>query len=442
MRNIHGFLRLLGPTLATFFLAPHALAQTSGPTCEDRDLAISHFKRGTTLYEAKNLEGALAEFRNSRAACPSENNTLNIVLLLKELDRPVEALEMLDVLARDFPTLQPNNQATAQALRNALERIVGTVVFDGDHPGATIIVDGKNVGTMPQAQPMRLPIGMHTAKIELPSYQPLETTFVVLPKENARVAVALAPAPTSPPEPPKPALAVHSVHAGIGLAISPSLGGTVTDCDEACGAGPGIGALLSGGYRYRFTSSLYVGATAGYLFQWQPRSRLGATVVVDGVRQVADVEDDLFLNAFFAGPEIYTSFTAGGGHFDAGFTLGIIGGPLVNARAAQNGRATFDGSSTFDLVPPDETPVSGFAGVVLLLQGAWRTPWTLAPGWPILLRLGLLGFAPTNVPQYEAAFTARSRAPQAQDQVANFSERVIGSWQLVITPGITVYHDL
>ncbi|MDI1429838.1 PEGA domain-containing protein [Polyangium sorediatum] len=442
MRGIQRIALLLSPALSVSLLAPATSAQASELSCKDRTAATSYIKQGREFFDANKLDGALASFRNSRELCPSENNTLNIVLVLKALDRPVEALDMLDVLRRDFPTLRPDNEATAVELRTSLDRIVGMAVFDGDYPGATIIVDGKNVGTIPQARPLRLPIGMHTVKIEAQSYLPLETTFTVLPKETVRVAVSLAPAPTTPQEAPRPPLAVHSMHVGVGLPLSPSLGGAVTDCDDACGAGPGIGALISGGYRYRFTEFLHIGATAGYLFLWQTRSRLGARVLVDGAPQFADVDDDLFLNSFFAGPEISASFMAGGGQFDVGFVLGIMGGPLVNRRTAQEGRPAFDASPTFDLVPPTETPVAGFAGVVTQLQASWRTPWSLAPGWPIHLRLGILGVAPTNVPQYEASFTANFRTSQTPDEVANFGERLIGSWSFVITPGLTVYHDL
>jgi hypothetical protein len=429
----------------SFILAsPYALADGFADTsCKDRDVATVHFKRGNELYKQKNLDGALAAFRTSRELCPSENNTLNMALLLKELDRPLEALEMLDVLEHEFPALLPENAETVKVLRATLLPRIGSVIFDGDYPGARILVDGKDVGTMPQARPIKLPIGKHTARIEMEGYQPLDTTFIVLPKGNVQIAVALAPTPIKREEPRKeqPA-ALHSFHVGIGLSLSPSLGGKVTDCDSGCGAAPGVGWPIVAGYRYRALPALHVGATAGYFFLWQARSKTGASLSLNGKEQFADVKDSLFMNAFLAGPEISTSFHIGRDFFNLGFALGPIGGPLVNVRKAEKGRSAVDDPPTFDLSPPPRAPISGFGGLFLMLQASWRTHASLAPGWPLHLTIGVLGFAPVNGPEYNASFTADFKDPLAQNRPATYSERLIGSWEFVFTPGITVYHGL
>jgi hypothetical protein len=432
---------LFSLVLPVLIAAPHAFAEEpTGPACEDRAAATEHFQRGVDLYKAEKLEGALAEFRDSRTLCPSENNTLNIAFVLQKLHRPLEALDMLDVLKRDFPTLQPNNQASADALRASLERLVGTAVFDGDYPGARIVIDGKDVGTMPQSRPIRLVIGMHMVKIELTGYQPLDTSFVVLPKQNVRVAVALATAPAVREEPPKPPPAQHMFHVGMGFSLTPSLGGHVTDCDAGCSAPPGMGTLITGGYGYRLISSLRIGGTAGYLFLWQARSRDGAPLA--GRQSFADVEDDLFLNGFFLGPEISYSFEFGNERVDVGFAVGPMGGALVNTRAAMNGRNDINGTTTFDFVPPSQTSTHGFGAIFTMLQASWRTRWSLAPGWPVHLSLGLLGFAPPTLPNYDARFTANNRNAGVADAPVSFSENLIGSWPFIITAGVTVYHDL
>jgi hypothetical protein len=417
---------LLSLVLPLVVAAPRAFAaDPTGPACEDRAAATAHFQRGVELYKGKKLEGALAAFRDSRTLCPSENNTLNIVL---------------DVLERDFPVLQGSNDASAEALRASLERVIGTAVFDGEYPGARILIDGKDVGTMPQARPMRLVSGMHTLKVELAGYQPLDTSFVVLPKQNVRVAVALAAAPVVREEPPKPPPAQHAFHVGMGFSLTPTLGGRVTECATGCTAPPGVGALITGGYGYRLISTLRIGGTAGYLFLWQARSRAGADLAGDGL--FADVEDDLFLNAFLLGPEISYSFEFGSERVDVGFALGPMGGALVNTRAAMNGRSTIDGTTTFDFVPPTQTSTHGFGAVFTMLQASWRTRWSLAPGWPVHLSLGLLGFAPPTLPNYDTTFTAKNRNAGVADSPVSFSENLIGSWPFIVSAGVTVYHDL
>jgi len=443
-RILNTRLRLLALSLVCLTATTRARGQGAPePPCEDRAAAAAHFKRGIELHNDKKLEPALAEFRDSRTLCPSQNNTFNVALLLKDLDRPIEALEMLDVLEHDFPALTPENAASAKDLREKLNRIVGTAIFDGDYPGARIMVDGKDIGTMPQARPVRLRTGMCTAKIERDGYEPLETTFIVLPNQNVRVAVALAVAKDKKKGPPKPPLARHSIYVGLGFSFTPGLGGKITECnDDTCSAPPGIGSLLAGGYRYRITDDFGIGAKAGYLFLWQTRSREGIDLVVDQNKQFADVDDDLFMNALFLGPEASYGFDIGAGRLDLALALGVMGGPFVNVREAKNGRDTMSSAVSFDLVPPVENPAIVIGGFFLSLQGSWRTQWKLAPGWPVHVNLGLLGFAPGGLAQYDAAFTAKATSGQTATRPANFGERLVGSWSFVITPGIAVYHDL
>lgn len=435
-------------TLAlSFHIAnPYAFAGSpSGASCKDREGATVHFKRGNQLYEQKKLEGALAAFRDSRLLCPSENNTLNIALLLKDLDRPVDALDMLDILEHDFPSLQPENAESVKELRDKLEQLVGSVVFDGDYPDARILIDGKDAGTMPQARPLKLRAGTHTVRIEMTGHQSLDTSVFVLPRKNVQVAVALAVLPSSPQESntkPDESHALRSFYVGASLSVTPGMGGDVSDCDFGCSTPPGVGALIVGGYRYQLMPSLRIGATGGYLFLWQSRSKGGSRPKIEGNSRFADVKDDLFLNALFAGPEVSTSFDIRDEPLDFGFSVGPIIGPLVNARAAKNGRASVDGPTTFDFAPPTSTSATGFGGIFLLMQASWRTRWSLAPGWPLHLSMGVLAFVPMNVPDSGASFTAHFRDHQLADTQANFDDNLLSSWSFVFTPGITVHHDL
>ena len=90
---------------------------------------------------------------------------------------------------------------------------------------------------------------------------------------------------------PTPRLAQQSIHIGVALSLTPGLGGQVTDCDDACSAAPGLGSLIVGGYRKQIMPFLNVGATAGYLFLWQSRSRIGQSIPLNGSSQLVDVND-------------------------------------------------------------------------------------------------------------------------------------------------------
>jgi hypothetical protein len=405
---------------------PAAYAADGEPLeCRDRKAAREHFERGLVLYEKKKLEGALPEFRHSRENCPTENNTLNLALLLRDLGRPVEAIDILDDLQREFPVLQPGNEATAKALRNGLESIIGTVMLDGDYPGASIIIDAANVGTMPLARPLRLTTGMHALKVELAGYRPLDTSFVVEHQKNTLVVVALTSNKGPAPKPP-PNLANHSLRFDAAVALSPTLGGQVTFCGE-CGGGPGLGTAIMGGYRHRLTSFVGLGAVAGYAFVWQHRA---GRLSFQNPTAVVAVDDHLFMHAFFAAPHVSMFFDLGAQRFDVGISLGIIGGPLVNLRGPQ------DGVSDVEFGLPLK-PSASFVGVMTLVQGAWHSPWRFLGKWPMFVTLGIFGTAPMNAPFSKDEFRQPSNA-----SARPFGDRLLGSWVFTFTPGIAVEYDL
>ncbi len=180
------------------------------------------------------------------------------------------------------------------------------------------------------------------------------------------------------------------------------------------------------------------------VFLWQSRSKDGVDLSVEGERSrpYADVKDSLFLNALFAGPEVSTSFDVRGEPLHLSFALGPIVGPLVNARTAQNGRSIDRCPDLVRLRASTSTSTAGFGGIFLMIQASLRTRWSLAPGWPLHLTMGLLGFGPGNVPEHHVSLTAQFRDTLATRKQATFDERLIGSWSFVFTPAITVYHDL
>ncbi len=334
--------------------------------------------------------------------------TLNLALLLRDLGRPIDTLDVLDELKNDFPVISPENEATAQKLRQDLEKVVGTAIWDGDYPGAAIFIDGT----------IRLTIGMHGAKVELAGYRPLETSFLVESQKTTTVAVALAPAHGPPPKL-RPKLANQTLRFQAALGLSPTLGGQVTECEE-CGGGPGLGAMVMVGYRHLLVSPVRLGAIGGYAFLWQHRSGF---VFFTEPPPIA-VEDDLLTHAFFAAPQISAEFYAADQRFEISFALGVVGGPLINLR---NG-------SAFELDVPS-MPSASFVGVLTYLQGSWHSPWSFLGKWPMQITLGIMGIAPIPRPTYEETFTLNG-------QQQRFGDKLIGSFPLTFMPGIALEYDL
>ena len=411
----------------------YALA-TEGKTleCRDRKAAQEHFARGLELYEKKKLEHALPEFRHSRENCPSQNNTLNLALLLRDLGRPVDALDLLDELEQDFPTLTPENETTAKSLRKDLATIVGTAILDGDYPGATIIIDGASVGTMPMARAIRLSISMHALRVEKAGYEPFISSFTVESNKTALIAVALVPILKEPPK--RQRMAKHALRFDTAITLSPTLGGQVTDCNE-CGGGPGLGAMMMGGYRGLLISPVRIGVIGGYTFLWQHREgSVNATYFDDlqdkTIEYSVPVNDDLFMHAFFAAPQISAEFYAANHRFDVSVALGVIGGPLVNGREPQTG------ANYFELDQPSR-PSASFVGVMTFVQGSWYSPWRFLGRWPMLVTLGVLGIGRATRPFYTDPFR---EAPKPETRT--FNDMLLGSWSFTFTPGLALEYGL
>jgi hypothetical protein len=59
--------------------------------------------------------------------------------------------------------------------------------------GAIVVVDGKEVGVTPLAEPLRFPVGRHTMKITKPGYTEFLDVFEIKPNDTTKVDVDLLP---------------------------------------------------------------------------------------------------------------------------------------------------------------------------------------------------------------------------------------------------------
>lgn len=66
----------------------------------------------------------------------------------------------------------------------------GTLVLEGDHPGAEVFVDAEPVGTMPM-EPLELPVGSHTIRVARPGYTEYTEVFRIRPRRETVLAVDL-----------------------------------------------------------------------------------------------------------------------------------------------------------------------------------------------------------------------------------------------------------
>ena len=161
---------------------------------EKKAQARAHFDMGKQLSNEGTWPAALAEFLASRELYPTWGNTLGAASSLRKLGRFDEALDMFEVLLRDFSGALPADVRTA-AQREIVELrgLVGTIEIDGAELGAAITVDGRSRGEYPAPSPLRVASGTHVVRVSKEGYEPFEARVDVAGNRTARVTAALRP---------------------------------------------------------------------------------------------------------------------------------------------------------------------------------------------------------------------------------------------------------
>ncbi|MGK3983400.1 PEGA domain-containing protein [Sorangium sp. So ce136] len=171
---------------------PEPLAGASAPPEDKKGEAAARFFKGRKLYQEGAFSAALAEFRASRELYPNEGATIGAAESLKRLQRFDEALDLFEVVLRDFSeTLEAPRRDAIQREVIALRGLVGTVEIEQAEPGATITVDGQRRGDFPLLAPLRVAAGSHGVRVYKEGFEPFETRVEVAGGQTARVAARL-----------------------------------------------------------------------------------------------------------------------------------------------------------------------------------------------------------------------------------------------------------
>jgi outer membrane receptor protein involved in Fe transport len=182
--------------------------------------AITHFKRGLTLYEEGDARAALAEFRKAYELAPHFAVLFNVgqvCVQLRDYACALDAFERyLEGGGREVPAdRRAPVEARIATLRGRVARLaVTTSVVD-----VRIAIDDVPVGTTPLAGPLRVSVGQRKISAERDGYVPVTRYVDVASSEDVELAITMTsalPPPvvvTAPPPPPKPPMEVSVVTA-------------------------------------------------------------------------------------------------------------------------------------------------------------------------------------------------------------------------------------
>jgi hypothetical protein len=206
---------------------------------QDEALAETAFARGLELFEARDYEGALAEFERSNELRSSPNSRLMIARILVELDRPAEAYaayERTIAEARDRRRTDPRFAETQTHAENELREIEPRVgwVRVGVRPvpeEGSLHIGSRELPLAALDGWVAVDPGEVAVRVEAPAFEPATRTLSIAATERRELALVLVARPA-----PTPAVAAGDDSTGDVLGtVSIVTGGLAIAAAIACG---------------------------------------------------------------------------------------------------------------------------------------------------------------------------------------------------------------
>ncbi|HKQ70992.1 MAG TPA: PEGA domain-containing protein [Polyangiaceae bacterium] len=193
-------------TIALLFASRPSIAQSRVPGGTDagkgaesslsdaakKRAAKKRYDKGLKLTDKRDWENARAEFDASRALYPTGTATANSAACLRALGRDVEAYELYgEALSERFAnSLDPPERKAANEAQTQLWTFLAEIDVRGV-PGATVVVDGLQRGTVPLTRRLLVRAGNHMLRVWKEGFHPFEEALTLVGKEVRPVNVTL-----------------------------------------------------------------------------------------------------------------------------------------------------------------------------------------------------------------------------------------------------------
>jgi hypothetical protein len=195
----------LGASLAFCSLVPAAVAQPAGDAAGDdvRARARELFQHGRQLFDQGRTEEALDELTRSHDLLPTWAASNGMALCEERLGHEEEALLLYETALREggdgIPEAQRIQIENRIGLLRRELRLVRLAVTTTP-PGATLALDGDEIGTTPFSG--NAPEGLRTLRVSLEGYETVERPVELVQGEAQTLDVALVAVAAPPPLPP------------------------------------------------------------------------------------------------------------------------------------------------------------------------------------------------------------------------------------------------
>ncbi|HEY1532581.1 MAG TPA: tetratricopeptide repeat protein, partial [Polyangiaceae bacterium] len=150
-----------------------ATAAASAPAAAPEDVTLQareHFGQATKLYKDGDFDAALVQFERAYQLKPNYKVLYNIGQTYFQLREYVEARDAMQRYVKDGGD-QIDAERLAAVTKDLadLERRLAKVTLTVNVAGATVLVDGKKVGTTPLSEPMVVSEGQRAISVEAPN---------------------------------------------------------------------------------------------------------------------------------------------------------------------------------------------------------------------------------------------------------------------------------
>ncbi|HWO25785.1 MAG TPA: tetratricopeptide repeat protein [Kofleriaceae bacterium] len=179
-----------------------AHAQPAPRTPEQQE-ADRHFKDGVTRYKEGKFDAALAEFKEAYRIAPHPLVLYNMAGCYRELSRYGEAVKAYRQFLAEGPGKAPESRlADARTELDKIYAIVGRVTVAVEpEAGASLLLDGQPLGTLPLEMPLIVSPGAHKLLARAPGRLDVERELRITGGEDLPIAMILP----ARPEPKGPA---------------------------------------------------------------------------------------------------------------------------------------------------------------------------------------------------------------------------------------------
>lgn len=224
----------------------HAQPTPADPSAEARRL----FEEGTKSFQAGDYPRAEEAFEGSYAVRQSFDTAVNLGITEAKLGKPREAAEHFDFATRNFPPSesQENKDRLAKLLSEAKGQVV-SLRITASVDGASVVVNGHDVGKTPLAGETYADPGRIAIRVEAKGFKPETRELEKGAGLSEAVSVQLAPVEASsrPIWPPIVMGSVGAVGLGIGIAGFVLSATASSDADALAATYAGAGTNCAAG---------------------------------------------------------------------------------------------------------------------------------------------------------------------------------------------------